>query len=100
MPLVPIEVEQGRSAMELRQLAVVQEVMHDVLAAPPGDKYQVLTEHPAGQVIAGDSGLDFVAPLTSSSRSSTKAGPSGRRPPPTSRSHCAWRSSAACLPTT
>jgi len=100
VPLVPIEVEQGRSAMELRHLAdVVHEVMHDVFAAPSGDKHRVLTEHPAGQVIAGDSALDFVAPMTSSSRSSTKAGPSSRRPPPT-RLACAWRSSAAFLPTT
>ncbi len=41
MPLVPIEVEQGRSAMELRHLAdVVHEIMHDVFAAPPGDKHR------------------------------------------------------------
>ena len=58
MPLVRIEVQQGRNAMDLQHLAdVVHEVMEDVFAAPPGDGYQVLTEHPAGQVIAGDSGL-------------------------------------------
>ena len=60
MPLVRIEVQRGRSATELRRLAdVVQEVMEDVFAAPPGDRYQVLTEHPDGQVIAEDSGLGF-----------------------------------------
>ena len=60
MPLVRIEGQQGRSATELRRLAdVVQEVMEDVFAAPPGDRYQVLTEHPDGQVIAEDSGLGF-----------------------------------------
>jgi phenylpyruvate tautomerase PptA (4-oxalocrotonate tautomerase family) len=60
VPLVRIEVQRGRSAMELRRLAdVVQEVMEDVFAAPPGDRYQVLTEHPDGQVIAEDSGLGF-----------------------------------------
>jgi phenylpyruvate tautomerase PptA (4-oxalocrotonate tautomerase family) len=60
VPLVRIEVQRGRSATELRRLAdVVQEVMEDVFAAPPGDRYQVLTEHPDGQVIAEDSGLGF-----------------------------------------
>jgi phenylpyruvate tautomerase PptA (4-oxalocrotonate tautomerase family) len=40
VPLVRIEVQQGRSAMELRHLAdAVQEVMEDVFAAPPGDRY-------------------------------------------------------------
>ncbi|MEJ5914266.1 tautomerase family protein [Pseudokineococcus sp. 1T1Z-3] len=58
MPLVRIDVTQGRSPQELRQLAdVVQEVMEDVFAAPPRDRYQVVTEHPAGQVICQDTGL-------------------------------------------
>ncbi|MET1006121.1 MAG: tautomerase family protein, partial [Propionibacteriaceae bacterium] len=36
MPLVRIDVQQGRSAAELRQLAdTVQDVMLDVFAAPP-----------------------------------------------------------------
>jgi len=60
VPLVRIDVQQGRSTTQLRKLAdVVQEVMQDVFAAPPGDRYQVLTEHPVGQVIAEDSGLGF-----------------------------------------
>jgi hypothetical protein len=28
-----------------------------VFAAPPGDRYQIITEHPVGQIIAEDSGL-------------------------------------------
>jgi phenylpyruvate tautomerase PptA (4-oxalocrotonate tautomerase family) len=60
VPLVRIEVHHGRSASELRKLAdVVQDVMEDVFAAPPGDRYQVITEHPVGQLIAEDSGLGF-----------------------------------------
>jgi phenylpyruvate tautomerase PptA (4-oxalocrotonate tautomerase family) len=60
VPLVRIEVQQGRSSTELLRLAdVVQEVMRDVFAAPPGDRYQVVTEHPVGHVIAEDSGLGF-----------------------------------------
>lgn len=58
MPLVRIDVQTGRAPAELRQLAdVVQEVMLDVFAAPPRDRYQILTEHPVGQIIAEDTGL-------------------------------------------
>ena len=60
MPLVRIEVQRGRSSEELRKLAdVIQEVMEEVFAAPRGDRYQVLTEHPVGHVIVADSGLGF-----------------------------------------
>lgn len=58
MPLVRIDVQTGRTPVELRRLAdVVQEVMLDVFAAPPRDRYQILTEHPVGQIIAEDTGL-------------------------------------------
>lgn len=58
MPLVRIDVQAGRTATELRHLAdVVHEVMLDVFAAPPGDRYQVITEHPVGHIIAEDTGL-------------------------------------------
>jgi Tautomerase enzyme len=29
----------------------------DVFSAPPGDRYQIITEHPEGQIIAEDTGL-------------------------------------------
>ena len=59
MPLVRIDVvERRRTPEQLRLLAdTVQEVMLDVFAAPPGDRYQVLTEHPPGQLICEDTGL-------------------------------------------
>src|SRR3954447_12230853 len=58
MPLVRIDVQQGRTPAELRRLAgVVQEVMLDVFAAPPRDRYQIITEHPVGHIIAEDTGL-------------------------------------------
>jgi phenylpyruvate tautomerase PptA (4-oxalocrotonate tautomerase family) len=59
MPLVRIDVVEGRrSPVELRLLAdTVQEVMLDDFAAPPGDRYQVLTEHRPGQLICEDTGL-------------------------------------------
>jgi phenylpyruvate tautomerase PptA (4-oxalocrotonate tautomerase family) len=58
MPLVRIDLQTGRTPVELRKLAdVVQDVMLDVFAAPPGDRYQIITEHPAGQIIVQDTGL-------------------------------------------
>ena len=60
MPLVRIDVQQGRTAAELRRIAdVVQDVMLDVFAAPPRDRYQIITEHPVGHIIAEDTGLGF-----------------------------------------
>ena len=60
MPLVRIDVQAGRTPAELRHLAdVVQEVMLDVFAAPPRDRYQILTEHPVGHIIAEDTGLGY-----------------------------------------
>jgi phenylpyruvate tautomerase PptA (4-oxalocrotonate tautomerase family) len=59
VPLVRIDVVEGRRSPEqLRLLAdTVQEVVLDVFAAPPGDRYQVLTEHRPGQLICEDTGL-------------------------------------------
>ena len=59
MPLVRIDVVEGRRTPgEVRLLAdTVQEVVLDVFAAPPGDRYQVLTEHRPGQLICEDTGL-------------------------------------------
>ena len=60
MPLVRIDVQQGRTPAELRKIAdVVQGVMLDVFAAPPRDRYQIITEHPVGHIIAEDTGLGF-----------------------------------------
>jgi phenylpyruvate tautomerase PptA (4-oxalocrotonate tautomerase family) len=57
--LVRIDVVEGRrTAEQLRLLAdTVQEVMLDVFAAPPRDRYQVVTEHRPGQLICEDTGL-------------------------------------------
>lgn len=60
MPLVRIDLQEGRTPEEVRGIAdVVQEVMLDVFAAPPRDRYQVITEHPVGHIIAEDTGLGF-----------------------------------------
>jgi phenylpyruvate tautomerase PptA (4-oxalocrotonate tautomerase family) len=58
VPLVRIDVQEGRSRSELRRIAdTVQDVMLAVFAAPPRDRYQVITEHPVGHIIAEDTGL-------------------------------------------
>ena len=59
MPLVRIDVVEGRRTREeLRLLAdTVQDVMLQVFAAPPRDRYQVVTEHRPGQLICEDTGL-------------------------------------------
>jgi phenylpyruvate tautomerase PptA (4-oxalocrotonate tautomerase family) len=60
MPLVRIDVQRGRTPEELRRLAdTVQDVMLNVFAAPPRDRYQIITEHDKGQIIAEDTGLGF-----------------------------------------
>jgi phenylpyruvate tautomerase PptA (4-oxalocrotonate tautomerase family) len=58
MPLVRIDVIEGRSDEEVKQLAdTVQNVMVDVFAAPDRDRYQVIHEHRPGRLIAEDTGL-------------------------------------------
>ncbi|MEO7752049.1 MAG: tautomerase family protein [Terracoccus sp.] len=60
MPLVRIDVIEGRSDEALRRLAdVVQEVMVEHFAAPERDRFQVIHEHRPGRVIALDAGLGF-----------------------------------------
>lgn len=58
MPLVRMTMHEGRSPRDKRRLAdIVQEVMLEHFAAPPGDRYQILEELPAGSIIAEDTGL-------------------------------------------
>lgn len=61
MPLVRIDVIEGRrTPQELRNVAdVIQQVMLDEFAAPDRDRYQVITEHKPGHIIAEDTGLGF-----------------------------------------
>jgi phenylpyruvate tautomerase PptA (4-oxalocrotonate tautomerase family) len=58
MPLVRIDVHKGRTPEKLRKLAdTIQDVMLDAFAAPPRDRYQIITEHDQGHIIAEDTGL-------------------------------------------
>ncbi|XAS68328.1 tautomerase family protein [Micrococcaceae bacterium Sec5.7] len=60
MPLVRIDVNEGRSPEELRQLS---QGIHDAILAeygiPERDYFHILTEHPQGQIVAQDAGLGF-----------------------------------------
>ena len=58
MPLVRIDVQEGRTPEHLRRLAdVVQEVMLEVFEAPDRDRYQIITVHQVGHIIAEDTNL-------------------------------------------
>ncbi|MDF2051582.1 tautomerase family protein [Arthrobacter sp. Cr_A7] len=60
MPLVRIDVNEGRSAEELQRLSLC---IHDAILAeygiPERDYFHILTEHPQGQIFAQDAGLGF-----------------------------------------
>ena len=60
MPLVRIDVIEGRADEALRRLAdTVQDVLVEHFAAPERDRYQVIHEHRPGLIIALDTGLGF-----------------------------------------
>ena len=60
MPLVRIDVNQGRNPEQLRGISLG---IHDAILAeygiPERDYFHVLTEHPQGQIVAQDAGLGF-----------------------------------------
>ena len=60
MPLVRIDVNQGRSQEDLQRLS---RGIHDAILAeygiPERDYFHILSEHPAGQSYAQDAGLGF-----------------------------------------
>jgi phenylpyruvate tautomerase PptA (4-oxalocrotonate tautomerase family) len=60
MPLVRIDVNEGRTPEELQRLS---RGIHDAILAeygiPERDYFHILTEHPQGQIVAQDAGLGF-----------------------------------------
>src|SRR5690349_17570872 len=60
MPLVRIDVNEGRSPEELQRLS---RGIHDAILAeygiPERDYYQILAEHAQGAIVAQDAGLGF-----------------------------------------
>lgn len=60
MPLVRIDINEGRTKDELQSLS---KGIHDAILSeygiPERDYFHILTEHPAGQIFAQDAGLGF-----------------------------------------
>jgi phenylpyruvate tautomerase PptA (4-oxalocrotonate tautomerase family) len=60
MPLVRIDVIEGRTEQELTLLAdTIQEVLIETFAAPTLDRYQIIHEHKPGLIKALDTGLGY-----------------------------------------
>src|SRR2546423_13766423 len=60
MPLVRIDVNEGRSAEELQQLSRgIHEAILAEYGIPERDYFHIVTEHPVGQIFAQDAGLGF-----------------------------------------
>jgi len=58
MPLIRIDVIEGRSEAEIRALLdAAHRAMLAAFNVPDGDRYQVLTEHKASRLIIEDTGL-------------------------------------------
>ncbi len=60
MPLVRIDITRGRTREQIRAIAdAVHEAIVETYRIPPRDRFQIVTEHDAGQIIAEDAGLGF-----------------------------------------
>ena len=58
MPLVKIDMMEGRSDEEIRTfLDTVQDTIVDAFGVPESDRYQIVTEHRPGRMIMLDTGL-------------------------------------------
>ncbi|UVJ40449.1 tautomerase family protein [Arthrobacter sp. CJ23] len=60
MPLVRIDVNQGRSSEQLGELSRrIHEAVLAEYGIPARDYFHIVTEHPRGQIVAQDAGLGF-----------------------------------------
>jgi hypothetical protein len=58
MPLLRFDLVQGRSPEDLQRLLdAAHEAMLAAFEVPPGDRYQIVHEHPAEHLIVEDTGL-------------------------------------------
>ncbi len=58
MPLLRFDLVEGRSPSELQALLdAAHAAMLQAFRVPPGDRYQIVHEHPAAHMIAEDTGL-------------------------------------------
>lgn len=60
MPLVRFDLATGRTPEAVRAIAdATHQAIVDVYRIPERDRFQIITEHPATQIIAQDAGLGF-----------------------------------------
>ncbi len=60
MPLIRIDVTEGRSDAEIKSLMdTVQDCVITAFKVPVKDRYQIMTEHKPGRMILLDTGLGF-----------------------------------------
>lgn len=60
MPLVRIDVNQGRASGQLAELSRrIHDAILDEFGIPERDYFHIVTEHARGQIIAQDAGLGF-----------------------------------------
>ncbi|KTR08946.1 tautomerase family protein [Curtobacterium luteum] len=60
MPLVRVDLVTGRSPEQVRSIAdAIHTAIVDEYGIPERDRFQIITEHPAQQIIAEDAGLGF-----------------------------------------
>lgn len=60
MPLVRIDLNKGRTDVDVRAIAdAVHFALVDEFHIPADDRFQIVTQHDHGEIIAGDAGLGF-----------------------------------------
>ena len=60
MPLLRFDLMEGRSPAELKTLLdAAHEAILEAFGVPPGDRYQIVTEHKPTHMIIEDTGLDI-----------------------------------------
>ncbi|GAB3041150.1 tautomerase family protein [Oleiagrimonas citrea] len=60
MPLVRIDLNEGRSDSEIKTIMdTIQDCVVDAFNVPKRDRYQIVTEHKSGRMVLLDTGLGF-----------------------------------------
>jgi phenylpyruvate tautomerase PptA (4-oxalocrotonate tautomerase family) len=60
MPLLYVDLIEGRTAAEIRALLdAMHDAVVDAFGVPPRDRYQVVSTHPAHEIVVWDTGLDI-----------------------------------------
>ncbi|HCV82761.1 MAG TPA: tautomerase family protein, partial [Zunongwangia profunda] len=60
MPLIRIDLTEGRSDKEIKNIMdTVQDCSVEAFSVPIRDRYQIVTEHKPGRMILLDTGLGF-----------------------------------------